>query len=72
MLDNRKCILFVRGERPMLDDKYDLMHHPNIHLTEDGGEPPKENNARRDAADYQEYDPDRYEDLELLDPDDFL
>ncbi|EKC79168.1 TraG/TraD family protein, partial [human gut metagenome] len=30
MLDNRKAILFVRGERPMLDDKYDLMHHPNI------------------------------------------
>ena len=27
MLDNRKAILFVRGERPMLDDKYDLMRH---------------------------------------------
>ena len=35
MLDNRKAILFVRGERPMLDDKYDLMRHPNIKLTED-------------------------------------
>ena len=32
MLDNRKAILFVRGERPMLDDKYDLMRHPNIRL----------------------------------------
>ena len=40
MLDNRKAILFVRGERPMLDDKYDLMRHPNIKLTEDGGAPP--------------------------------
>ena len=50
MLDNRKCILFVRGERPMLDDKYDLMHHPNMsgrcrhrtglhHLFGDGGCP---------------------------------
>ena len=39
-LDNRKAILFVRGERPMLDDKYDLMRHPNIRLTEDGGAPP--------------------------------
>ena len=37
MLDNRKAILFVRGERPMMDDKYDLMRHPNIRLTEDGG-----------------------------------
>ena len=40
MLDNRKAILFVRGERPMLDDKYDLMRHPNIKLTEDGGAAP--------------------------------
>ena len=72
MLDNRKCILFVRGERPMLDDKYDLMHHPNIHLTEDGGAPPYDYTAVRDAADDLDYDPERYEDYELLDPDDFL
>lgn len=37
MLDNRKAILFVRGERPMMDDKYDLMRHPNIRLNRDGG-----------------------------------
>lgn len=72
MLDNRKCILFVRGERPMLDDKYDLMRHPNIHLTEDGGAPPYDYTAVRDAADDLDYDPQRYEDYELLDPDDFL
>lgn len=72
MLDNRKCILFVRGERPMLDDKFDLMHHPNIHLTEDGGAPPYDYTAVRDAADDLDYDPERYEDYELLDPDDFL
>ena len=72
MLDNRKCILFVRGERPMLDDKYDLMHHPNIHLTEDGGAPPYDYTAVRDAADDLDYDPEHYEDYELLDPDDFL
>lgn len=72
MLDNRKCILFVRGERPMLDDKYDLMHHPNIHLTEDGGAPPYDYTAARDATDDLDYDPERYEDYELLDPDDFL
>ena len=72
MLDNRKCILFVRGERPMLDDKYDLLHHPNIHLTEDGGAPPYDYTAVRDAADDLDYDPEHYEDYELLDPDDFL
>lgn len=72
MLDNRKCILFVRGERPMLDDKYDLLRHPNIHLTEDGGAPPYDYTAVRDAADDLDYDPQRYEDFELLDPEDFL
>ena len=72
MLDNRKCILFVRGERPMLDDKYDLMRHPTIHLTEDGGAPPYDYTAVRNAADDMEYDPQRYEDYELLEPDDFI
>lgn len=37
LLDNRKAILFVRGERPMLDDKYNLKKHPNVKWTEDGG-----------------------------------
>lgn len=40
LLDNRKAILFVRGERPMLDDKYNLKKHPNVKWTEDGGAPP--------------------------------
>ena len=39
-LDNRKAIVFVRGERPVIDDKYDIMKHPNIKLTEDGGAEP--------------------------------
>lgn len=37
LLDNRKAIVFVRGERPVIDEKYDLMKHPNIAYTEDGG-----------------------------------
>lgn len=28
-LDNKKCILFIRGFDPILDDKYCTMHHPN-------------------------------------------
>lgn len=40
MLDNRLAIVLLRGERPVLDEKYDLMKHPNIKLTEDGGAAP--------------------------------
>ena len=40
MLDNNKALVFIRGERPVMDDKYELMMHPNISLTEDGGAPP--------------------------------
>ena len=72
MLDNRKAILFVRGERPMLDDKYDLLRHPNIRLTEDGGAPPYDYTQAKDAADDIDFSPDQYEDFELLDPEDFL
>lgn len=37
MLDNDYALLFIRGERAVSDKKYDLMKHPNIKLTEDGG-----------------------------------
>ena len=37
MLDNRYAIVLLRGEAPVIDEKYDLMKHPNIHLTQDGG-----------------------------------
>ena len=36
LLDNQYAILFVRGERPIIDLKYDILKHPNIKLTEDG------------------------------------
>ena len=40
MLDNRYALLFIRGERPVKDFKFDIMKHPNVSLTEDGkGEP---------------------------------
>ena len=32
-LDNRYCILFIRGERPVIDRKYNLFKHPLIHET---------------------------------------
>jgi type IV secretion system protein VirD4 len=40
MLDNRYAILLIRGSFPVLDEKYDLMKHPNIHYTTMGGAPP--------------------------------
>lgn len=36
MLDNQYAILFIRGERPVLDFKYDILKHPNMALTADG------------------------------------
>lgn len=40
MLDNRYALLFIRGERPVMDLKYDILKHPNLKLTTDGGMPP--------------------------------
>jgi len=42
MLDNRYALLFVRGENAVMDEKYNLMKHPNIALTTDGGAKPYE------------------------------
>ena len=36
MLDNQYAILFIRGERPVMDFKYDILKHPNVALTTDG------------------------------------
>ena len=40
MLDNRYALLFIRGERPVQDEKYNILKHPNIALTTDGGAEP--------------------------------
>lgn len=36
MMDNRYALLFIRGERPVQDDKFDILRHPNVALTTDG------------------------------------
>ncbi len=36
MLDNRYALLFIRGERPVMDFKYDILKHPYVRLTTDG------------------------------------
>ena len=40
ILDNRYALLFIRGERPIMDLKYDILRHPNVALTADGGAEP--------------------------------
>ena len=40
MLDNRYALLFIRGERPVEDLKFDILKHPNIAFTTDGGAEP--------------------------------
>jgi type IV secretion system protein VirD4 len=40
MLDNRFALLFIRGERPVRDEKYELSRHPRTRLTSEKGKEP--------------------------------
>ena len=40
MLDNQYALLLVRGERPVMDFKFDILKHPRVSETTDGKEPP--------------------------------
>ena len=66
MLDNQNALLFIRGERPILDAKYDLMKHHNIRYTEDGGAGPFNYAKAPLAHDDFTFDETRYDDYELL------
>ena len=66
MLDNQNALLFIRGEQPILDAKYDLMKHPNIRYTEDGGAGPFNYAKAPLAHDDFTFDETRYNDYELL------
>ena len=48
MLDNRYAILFIRGERPVMDFKYDILKHPNLALTADGKAKPYQHGTVHD------------------------
>lgn len=71
-LDNRYAILLLRGEAPMLDTKYDLLAHPNIRQTPDGGALAYDHTLAPRAKDDVILDPDRYGDYDILDADDIL
>lgn len=36
LLDNDYALLFIRGELPILDKKYNILKHPNVAYTKDG------------------------------------
>lgn len=69
LLSNDKALLFVRGERPVMDWKCNLLRHPNIRFTEDGGAPPYDYTVAPDAHEDLAGNAENYE---LLDMDDFL
>ncbi len=53
MLDNRYALLFIRGERPIQDDKFDILKHPNVKLTTDGSGKPFQHGGTEYAVDWQ-------------------
>ena len=72
MLNNDYALLFVRGERPIMDKKYDMMQHPNIKQTEDGGAPPYDYAQAPLAHDSFDFDEKRLEDYELFTGEDII
>lgn len=45
LLDNKNALVFLRGERAMMDKKFEIMKHPNIKLTLDGNAKPYHHNV---------------------------
>ena len=39
-MDDGNCLVLLRSEPPVIDHKFDLMRHPNVKLTPDGGAVP--------------------------------
>lgn len=72
LLDNQKAILLIRGERPLLDDKYDLMKHKNVRYTEDGGAGAYDYAKTPKAHEDLQINIERIEDYELLASEDIL
>lgn len=50
MLDNRCALLFIRGELPIMDEKYDILKHPDVALTTDGSAAPYEHGGTEHAV----------------------
>lgn len=80
MLDNQYAILFIRGERPVMDFKYDILKHPCVALTADGKAKPYQHGEVTSSVavvDYLDINPKEIDDdygettYELLSDEDF-
>jgi len=73
MLDNKYALLFIRGERPIMDFKYDILKHPNVVLTTDGKAQPylhERANYSYASISFEENIPkDKLDEIEELDTD---
>lgn len=58
MLDNRYALLFIRGERPIIDEKFDILRHPNVGGTTDGKAERFQHGAVTDTVATLVFDPD--------------
>jgi type IV secretion system protein VirD4 len=72
LLDNNDALLFVRGERPIIDRKYNLLKHPNLSLTPDGGQTPYRQSNDVSTSFELSFDESRPDDFELLTEDDLI
>ena len=50
LLDNQNAILFIRGEKPVLDEKYNILKHPKVALTTDGKAEPYRHGTAENAV----------------------
>ena len=66
MLDNRFALLFIRGERAIRDLKYDILKHPAVKLTADGGAEPYRHGMSDHTLDWQSITLNETSDYELL------
>ena len=73
LFDNKYAILFIRGERPILDFKYDILKHPNVEFTTDGSEEPYVHGSTNNAVASITFDYNRegykYETIEEIETD---
>lgn len=46
LVDNSNALVFIRGEKPIMDKKFDILSHPNIKFTADGGAVPYTHNKQ--------------------------
>ncbi|MCU6711512.1 type IV secretory system conjugative DNA transfer family protein [Paenibacillus sp. J5C_2022] len=66
LLDNRYALLFIRGELPVMDEKYDVLRHPHVSLTTDGEGQTYQHGGTEHALDWRTVQLDENGEYELL------